>query len=312
MYVVRAIVARHRPDVTPPDRATRFYRVSPNQSISDGTESTKPIRPMAWNNVHDDAPTNDDGVPIHPEKGYPICGYEKTDAVDKHGGKREDIPYCLQAAGWGTDRSTGHCRAHHGASTGAPEGWRNGSARHLLYSNQMSDEDREVFDAVVAGDDELLSVEDMADMLKNSVAWEFTRLQRAIDKIPDAELVEKYECQKCGTTHTTPLPDECTGYDMSDGHPEVCGARPTEFKRGERFVTFGDKAVERKESHLANLIKTYKQVTEGTDLNVTGDHDVTHKGDPDAPVEVSITHAGIDLPDDERVDDTDDGDGGDE
>lgn len=258
---------------------------------------------MAWNNVHDDAPTNDDGVPIHPEKGYPICGYEKTDAVDKNGRKRDDIPYCLLHAGHGTDRSTGHCKYHFGGSPGAPEGWRNGNARHLLYSNQMRDDDREVFEAVVQGteDGDLLSVDDMADMLKNTVAWEFTRLQRAIDLIPEAELVEKYECLKCGSTHSAPLPDVCTGYDMSQGYPEKCDERAHDFKETEKFVVFGDKAVERKEAHLANLIKTYKQIAEGTDVNIDGKQEVTHKGDPEAPVEVSITHTAVDLPDDERV-----------
>lgn len=78
-----------------------------------------------------------------------------------------------------------------------------------------------------------------------------------------------------------------------------------DFDEGDSFVDFGDKAVERKESHVANLIRTLKQVTEGTDINVDGSHDVTHKGDPEAPVEVSITHAGVDLPEGERVDEDD-------
>jgi hypothetical protein len=77
------------------------------------------------------------------------------------------------------------------------------------------------------------------------------------------------------------------------------------YQLDKSWVEFHDKAVERKESHVANLIRTLKQVTEGTDVNVQGSHDVTHKGDPEAPVEVSITHAGVDLPEGERVDDED-------
>jgi len=270
---------------------------------------------MAWNNVHPEAPLNDDDVPIHPEKGYPICGYEKTDAVDTtKGGKREDIPYCLQAAGWGTPRKTGHCRAHHGASPGAPEGWRNGNARHLLYSKQMSEDDREVFEAVVRGpegeDGSLMSIDDMADMLKQSIGWEFTRLNRAIDLIPEAERVDFYKCPECGDKKKNESGGLCGNrYMTQEGMRECTYDGP--FEKGKSFVDFGDKAVERKESHLSNLIRTYKQVAVGADVNVTGTHDVTHKGDPEAPVEVSITHAGIDLPDDERVDDVD-GEGGDE
>ena len=263
---------------------------------------------MAWDyDIPDDVPVDDDGVPRHPEKGYPICGYPKTDAVDKNGRKREDVDACLLSAGWGTDRSTGACRNHFGASPGGPKGWANGNARHLLYSEQMREEDREVFEAVVKapdGDGDLMSVEDMADMLKTSIGWEFTRLQRAIDQIPESELVEKYACPRCGNTYTasesSPLPDRCTGFDMSEGYPQACEATRGEFSAtGERFVAFNDKAVERKEAHLATLIKTYKQVADGVSINVDGTHEHTHKGDPDEPVEVAINHVAVDLPPDE-------------
>lgn len=262
---------------------------------------------MAWDyDIPDDVPRDDEGRPVHPEQGYPVCGYKKTDAVDKNGRKREDFDACLLAAGWGSDRSTGACRKHHGASPGGPTGWQNGNARHLLFSEEMRDEDREVFEAVVkSGDDDgdLMSVEDMADMLKNSVAWEFTRLKRAIEHIPESELVEKYACPRCGNTYTTsdssPLPDRCTGFDMEGGHPTPCEATRGEFTpTGERFVAFNDKAVERKEAHLANLIETYKKIADGVDLNVDGTHEHTHKGDPDEPVEVEINHVAVDLPDD--------------
>lgn len=279
---------------------------------------------MAWSNVHDDAPTDDDGVPYHPEKGYPICGYEKTDAVDTvNNAKRHDIPYCLQAAGWGTDRTTGHCRNHHGASPGAPEGWRNGNAKHLLYSQRMSDDDREIFDALVQNPDGdgLMPLSAAIDMLKNAIAWEQTRLIRAIEAIEDGghadtppadvELVEVFACPECDSKHREPAGD-CNEIiaNPPDG-PVVRCDYTGDFDRVDKFVHFGDKSVERKESHLASLIKTVKMVDEGADVNVTGDHDVTHKGDADAPVEVSITHAGVDLPDDATVD-ADRGDGEDE
>lgn len=253
-----------------------------------------------WANVHDDAPTDSDGRPIHPEKGYQICGYEKTDATDKNGNKREDIPYCLQSAGWGTDRSTGHCKAHGGAG-GAPEGWKNGNARHLLFSKRMNDDDREEFEALVeTADGERIGVEEMAEMLETMIGFEYMRLSRAVDAVPDVELVEKYECPKCGETYTKPLPPECTGFDMTDGHPTPCEARAESFNPGDKFVAFGDKAVERKEGTISNLIETYKKITEGQDVNVSGEH--KHEHSTDDPVEVSINSVALDLPDDDSVD----------
>lgn len=258
-----------------------------------------------WQGVHDDAPTNDDGVPIHPEKGYPICGYPKTDAVDKNGRKRTDIPYCTLQAGWGTDRSTGICSKHGGAG-GAPTGWRNGAARHLLYSEEMSEDDAEVFEQIAVGsgdEEELMSLDDAVDLLKNMVAWESTRLKRAISETPDVELVQIYKCPDCGNTEKRDAPPHgCDNrYMTQDGVRECTYGGAYELDKS--WVEFHDKAVERKESHVANLVQTIKRVSEGTDVNVSGSHDVTHKGDPEAPVEVSITHAGIDLPTDERVDD---------
>lgn len=271
---------------------------------------------MAWSyEFGDGVDVDDDGVPRHPERGHPVCGYPKTDATANNGRKRGgEGDGCLLAAGWGTDRSTGACQKHHGASPGGPTGWQNGNARHLLFSERMNDDDREVFEAVVQdpnGDEgDLLSIDDMADMLKNSVAWEFTRLSRAIDQIPEAELVEKFACPRCGSSYTksksSGLPDVCTGFDMEGGHPSPCEATAHEFSpTGERFVAFNDKAVERKEAHLANLIETYKKVADGVDINVDGEHEHTHKGDPDEPVEVAINHVAVDLPDD--VDEVEDG-----
>jgi len=262
---------------------------------------------MAWDYEYgDNVDVDDEGVPRHPDKGYPVCGYPKTDAVDKNGRKRGgEGDACLLAAGWGSDRSTGACRKHHGGSPGGPTGWQNGNARHLLFSERMNEDDREVFNAVVkdpnSDDGDLLSIDDMADMLKNSIGWEFTRLSRAIDQIPESELVEKYVCPICGTTYTksdsSELPDTCTGFDMEGGHPSPCEGTARDFKpTGKRFVAFNDKAVERKEAHLANLIDTYKKIADGVDLNIDGEHEHTHKGDPDEPVEVSINHVAVDLP----------------
>lgn len=263
-----------------------------------------------WAGVHDDAPHDDEGRPIHPEKGYPICAYPKTDAVDRtKDGKREDIPYCLRSAGWGTDRETGHCKTHGGAG-GAPEGWANGNASHLLYSKRMNDDDREEFESLVeTSDGDRIDVEDAADMLDSMIRFEYMRLARAVDSTPGVEMVQLYECPECGERHRESSGD-CDGEIRVDPREiEPCPYRG-EYDRikGKAWVTFGDEAVERKERHIANLIDQYKRVTEGTDINVSGDHDVSVSGDDGDPVEVSITSVGVDLPED--VDDPDDADDG--
>lgn len=258
---------------------------------------------MAWSNTHPDAPLDDEGRPLHPETGNPICGYEKTDAVANNGRKRTDIPYCLLPAGWGSPRDTGHCSKHGGASPGGPEGWANGQARHLLYSKRMNDEDREVFDSVVrTGDGDLVSVDQMADMLSNTIGWEFTRLVRALDHIPDARLVERWFCPECGDSKFEES-GECDNVvyrDPETGTAYECGYEG-DFEVSDKFVDFGDEAIERKESHLANLIRVYKQIAEGSTLNVHGDHSVTHRGDPNEPLEVEISHVQVDLPESEQV-----------
>lgn len=253
---------------------------------------------MVWGNIHDDAPLDDEGRPTHPEKGFTICGYEKTDAVDVNGNKRVDIPYCLQSAGWGTDRSTGHCRNHHGASTGAPEGWDNGNARHLLYSKHMSEDDRDTYNRIVqTADGERIGVDEMAEMLEARIGFEFMRLSRAVDKVPDVELVENYECPECGAD----WPENATQCQRQDPHGNPkCGysGAPTV---GERFVVFGDKSVERKSDHLMRLIETYHKIAEGDTLHVKGEHDVNHEGGN--PVEVNISHHEVALEEDADTED---------
>jgi len=179
----------------------------------------------------------------------------------------------------------------------------------------MNDDDREVFEAVVRhpeDDDKLLRLEDAADMLRNMIGWEQTRLVRAVDEAPDVERVDGYRCPRCGNTYKTsesaPMPDECTGsIQVRQGVYEPCPATRHEFEpTGESFVDTGDKALERKESHIANLIMALDKTSDGADIHVDADH--THKGDPDEPVEVAINHVAVDLPDD--VDEVEADDGG--
>ncbi len=261
-----------------------------------------PSTDRVWQGVHDDAPRDDDGRPIHPEKGYPICAQPKTDAEDEN--KRDDIPYCLQTSGWGTDRSTGACKNHGGAG-GAPTGWRNGNARHLLFSKRMNDDDREEFNAIVeTADGDRIGVGEMAEMLERMIGFEYMRLSRAVDKTPDVDMITIYECPRCGESYRRgkaddPSVDACGGMiQTGPDTTEPCGfSGDLSRVAGKSWVDFGDDSVERKEARIANLIQTYKTVAEGSDVNVRGDHDVRVSGGGDA-IDVSISSVGVDLADD--------------
>jgi hypothetical protein len=273
---------------------------------------------MAWRNVHPAAPTDDDDRPVHPEQGYTVCGYEKTDATDKLGKKRHDIPYCLLSAGWGTDRETGHCSKHNGHGPGAKEGWANQNARHLLYSERMNDDDREAFKRLVdVGDGDHVPIDEFRSTLSNMIAFEEMRLTRAIGVHPDVDQIGMYECPRCGKSYRRSVTGDAAAVDRCTGsvrvEPQVI--EPCEYSGelddvpGKSWVEFGDDAVEQKQAHIARLIKILNRVAGTQDVTVSGDHDVSVEGGED-PIDVNITNVGVDLPDD--VDDGEDDDGGDE
>ncbi|WP_338756515.1 hypothetical protein V9T20_12670 (plasmid) [Halobacterium salinarum] len=64
--------------------------------------------------ISDEPPRDDQGHPVHPERGHRICGATKSDRSTPapHGRSRDDVEYCLQSAGWGCDRSVGPCKNH--------------------------------------------------------------------------------------------------------------------------------------------------------------------------------------------------------
>ncbi len=104
------------------------------------------------------APTDEEDHPIHPEKGYRICGAPKSDRTTptSHGRERDDVDYCLQRAGWGTDREVGPCRDH--PFEGSQVGKSNPNFKHgafsELFRSDLSERERAAFDeALDAVDD---------------------------------------------------------------------------------------------------------------------------------------------------------------
>ena len=101
-----------------------------------------------------DVPRDDDGHPIHPERGHRICGASKSDRTTptKHGRERDDVDYCLLAAGWGVDdKREGPCKHHLGAVDNRGEN--NPNYKHGAYSehlkSDLSEREREAFDYLV-------------------------------------------------------------------------------------------------------------------------------------------------------------------
>jgi hypothetical protein len=98
----------------------------------------------------EEPPRNERGEPIHPEHGYPICAATKSprSTPAPHGRSRDDVDYCLQRAGWGTDRDCGPCRNH--PITGEQWGesnpnFKNGATSEY-FKSKLSDRQQDVFD----------------------------------------------------------------------------------------------------------------------------------------------------------------------
>lgn len=91
--------------------------------------------------ISQQAPTDEGGHPIHPERGHRICAATKSDRTTptEHGRERDDIPYCTLAAGWGVDdMSEGTCRHHLGAVDN--RGANNPNFKHGAFSEYLQDD----------------------------------------------------------------------------------------------------------------------------------------------------------------------------
>lgn len=102
--------------------------------------------------ISDEPPRDDDGHPIHPERGHRICGATKSDRTTptSHGRERDEYDYCLLAAGWGEDRNIGPCQKH--PVTGEQWGTSNpafaAGKTSEYFKSKLSERQREVYDEV--------------------------------------------------------------------------------------------------------------------------------------------------------------------
>jgi len=127
-------------------------------------------------------PRDDDGHPIHPEKGYRICGATKSDKTTPtdHGRERDDVEYCLQRAGWGEDRSIGPCSKH--PVTGEQWGDSNPNYEHGAYSDHLrggfSEREKDAYDDLVKAFDDQ---EQAQDVVKELAAEAVVKYKRSND-----------------------------------------------------------------------------------------------------------------------------------
>lgn len=93
--------------------------------------------------------TDDQGHPIHPERGHRICGAVKSDRTTptEHGRERDDYEYCLLPAGWGTEEDIGACQKHpYGSRFGASNSNFKHGATSEYFKSKLSEHQQDVFD----------------------------------------------------------------------------------------------------------------------------------------------------------------------
>ena len=133
--------------------------------------------------ISQEAPTDEEGHPIHPERGHRICAASKSDRTTptEHGRERDDIPYCTLSAGWGVDdKSEGTCRHHLGAVDN--RGTNNPNFKHGAFSEYLQDDltEREQ-EAIADLVDRLDDPDDAGDIVRELVGDAVAKYKRSGD-----------------------------------------------------------------------------------------------------------------------------------
>jgi hypothetical protein len=168
----------------------------------------------------EEPPRNDRGEPIHPEHGYPICAATKSprSTPAPHGRSRDDVEYCLQRAGWGTDRDCGPCRNH--PITGEQWGesnpnFKNGATSEY-FKSKLSDRQQDVFDEWVETLDDpedavnLLGYVGHNLILKGESAMDAAMIREGrqmlseFNVVPNADELELNHSGEVETSHSVP------------------------------------------------------------------------------------------------------------
>lgn len=215
--------------------------------MSDDTTATE------WTDDPDEATTSQDLI--------------KKDPDGTCNGRTRRGTYCGQVEGWGVDgKSSGRCKNHGGAG-GAPSGPANGNWKNGLYSEHFSEADEQQAQQwVELADGDRLDLDVFSRMFEKMLLYEFTRLERAMAQAPDPDLSRKWAHRECGAQLASDQQEFCPACETPLTPDAVI---PTQ-----EWVEMHDRSVSERAESLADMIETYKEVTEGSELNIHGHVDV--------------------------------------
>lgn len=147
---------------------------------------------------------------------------------------------CGLPAGWGTDHvGEGRCKLHGGAS---PRGKDNPAFKHGLFSDHLSDEDRQTIDALDEYDD--------AEKLDELINWRLARLRRAVQALNDQD-------------------DQRSFWDAFEtivNNTDEVGA--DEINELASMLSRGNTAMQQEIDLVRKLIKDRNKIAEGEDVNL--------------------------------------------
>jgi len=146
---------------------------------------------------------------------------------------------CSLPAGWGTDHiGEGRCKLHGGAT---PRGEDSPHFEHGLFSDYLSDEDRQTVDALEDFED--------AEKLDELINWRLARLRRAVRSLNDQA-------------------DERSFWDAFEEIVNAAGpVEDDEIKELARMLDKGNRAMQNEIDLVRRLIKDRNKIAEGEDIN---------------------------------------------
>lgn len=182
----------------------------------------------------------------------------------KKGGERVFVGYCKNPAGKNTEHfGDGRCSNHGGCS---PRGEESPHFEHGLYSDYLSEEDREELEAIDARGN-------LAN-LQSTINFEFLRLRRAVRHMEEQS--EEEESESFWDAYNRIIREAAAsglGSEEIGALAELLDSSYTAFN-------------ERIES-IRRLVKTYEELTEGRKVNIDGEYSHTHTGEEGgAPIQI--------------------------
>jgi len=181
--------------------------------------------------------------------------------------------YCQQQAGHRTEhQGRGRCWLHGGNS---PRGEDSPQFKHGLFSDYLSEDDREEMEAIEARG----NIENLQEMIN----YEFMRLRRAVRNIEEDandrsfwdaynEIIEEASATGLGQEEIASLAD------LLDANYSAFNHRVEELRK---------------------LVKTFEELTEGRTVNIDGDVSHTHAGEEGgAPISIEWQSSEAETEDD--------------